>query len=147
MHMEKTDVIEGFYSLKGGEFEDAGAAAKELRKALARIGVSKENIKRASVSAFEAEMNVLIHALAGTLHYIVEEGEVRITVTDMGPGIEDVERAMKKGYSTAPEWARELGWGSGLGLPNIKENSDNLEIDTVLREGTTIRIGVRLDGD
>jgi anti-sigma regulatory factor (Ser/Thr protein kinase) len=89
-------------------------------------------------------MNVLIHALAGTLRYVVDNGEVRITVTDMGPGIKDVEKAMQKGFSTAPEWAREKGWGSGLGLPNIKDNSDSLTIDTVPGEGTTINIVVRL---
>jgi anti-sigma regulatory factor (Ser/Thr protein kinase) len=142
--MKKKEVIEGYYALKGGEFEEAGEAAKELRTALSELGASKDDIKRVAVSSFEAEMNVLIHALAGTLRYVVDNGEVRITVTDMGPGIKDVEKAMQKGFSTAPEWAREKGWGSGLGLPNIKDNSDSLTIDTVPGEGTTINIVVRL---
>lgn len=136
--------LEGYFSIRGGEFEDAGTAATAIKSALRGIGVAEENARRAAVSAFEAEMNVIIHAVAGTLTYTVEDGEVVITVTDMGPGIEDVGMAMTEGFTTAPKWAKEKGWGSGLGLPNIKKNSDSLDIDTRRGEGTTITIRVKL---
>ena len=138
--------IEGFHSLKGGEFSDAGAAATELRAALREAGFSHDDIRRAAVSAFEAEMNVIIHAVAGTLQYELKGNEMHITVTDMGPGITDIEKAMKVGFSTAPKWAKDKGWGGGMGLPNIKANADSLEIDTVPGEGTTLRIAVLLNG-
>jgi anti-sigma regulatory factor (Ser/Thr protein kinase) len=101
-------------------------------------------MRRAAVSAFEAEMNVIIHAVAGSISYVITEDEVKITVTDMGPGIEDIELAMKEGYTTAPQWAKDMGWGGGLGLPNIKRNCDNLKIDSKVGEGTTLEITVKL---
>lgn len=140
----ETGLIEGFFTLRGGEFADAGTASRQLKEVLSKIGVPQETIRRAAVSAFEAEMNVIIHGVAGTLRYTVEDDELRITVTDMGPGIPDIELAMQEGYSTAPEWAKEMGWGSGLGLPNIKKNSDRLKIDSVVGEGTTLEIIVKL---
>ncbi len=133
-----TERIEGFFTLRGGEFDEAGISATELKKALKERGFDKEATRRAAVVAFEAAMNVIIHAIAGTLHYIVKGDRVTVTVSDMGPGIPDVAQAMKEGFTTAPEWAREHGWGSGLGLPNIKRNSDSLKIDTVPGEGTKL---------
>ena len=135
--------LEGYYSIRGGEFEDAGRAATEMKSALIKTGVPEAVARHAAVSAFEAEMNVIIHALAGTLNYVVEGGGITITVNDMGPGIEDLDLAMTEGYTTAPAWAKEKGWGSGLGLPNIKNNSDSMEIDTRSGEGTTITIRVK----
>lgn len=137
-------LLENSFPLKGGDFTEAGAASKEMRAVLSSLGFSQETIRRAAISAFEAEINVIIHAVAGNLHYIVEGEELRITVTDMGPGIPDVELAMKEGYTTAPEWAKEMGWGSGMGLPNIKNNSDILKIDTVPGEGTTLEVVIKL---
>jgi anti-sigma regulatory factor (Ser/Thr protein kinase) len=136
--------IEGYYMLKGGVFQDAGAASKELKDTLSSLGIPSQNIRRAAVSAFEAEMNVIIHAVAGSLSYVIGEGEVKIIVTDMGPGIPDIDLAMKEGYTTAPDWAKEMGWGGGLGLPNIKRNCDSLNIDTKVGEGTTLEIIVKL---
>lgn len=138
-------VLEGSFQLRGGDFSEAGEASKELGTRLAGLGVPPETIRRAAVSAFEAEMNVIIHAVAGTLFYEVSEDILKITVTDMGPGIKDLDLAMREGYSTAPEWAREMGWGSGLGLPNIKKNSDFLRLDSVPGEGTTLEIQIVLD--
>ena len=137
-------VLENSFPLKGGDFSEAGAASKEMRLVLAELGVSPEVVRRAAISAFEAEINVIIHAVAGTLHYLIQGDELKITVTDMGPGIPDIDLAMKEGYTTAPEWAREMGWGSGIGLPNIRNNSDVLKIDSVLGEGTTLEIILRL---
>lgn len=136
------DPIEGCCQLLEGDFTNAGSASTELRSVLTRLGVSAEIVRRAAVAAFEAEMNVIIHAVAGTLHYAVISGEVTITVNDMGPGIKDVDQAMQEGYSTAPEWVRAMGWGAGMGLPNIKKNSDRLKIDSVIGEGTTLQITI-----
>lgn len=124
----------------GGEFANAGTASTELRTALAKLGIPQDIIRRAAVAAFEAEMNVIIHSVAGTIHYVVSSDEIKIIITDMGPGIPDIELAMQEGYSTAPEWAKDLGWGAGMGLPNIKKNSDLFKIDSVLGEGTTLEI-------
>ncbi len=142
--MMTSERIEGFFSLRGGEFEAAGKSATELKKVLREKGYELEASRRAAVVAFEAEMNVIIHAVAGTLQYTLEDDEVSIIVSDMGPGIPDVAQAMREGFSTAPDWAREHGWGSGLGLPNIKKNSDRLVIDTVPGEGTKLEAVIRL---
>jgi serine/threonine-protein kinase RsbT len=142
--MTSEKALEGYFMLKGGVFQDAGAVSKELKEALSSIGVPSHLIRRAAVAAFEAEMNVIIHAVAGSLSYVVKGDEVRITVTDMGPGIENIELAMQEGYTTAPDWAKEMGWGGGLGLPNIKRNSDSFEIDSKVGEGTTLEIVVSI---
>lgn len=139
--------IEGVFPLKGGDFTEAGAASKELRAQLAELGVTPDIIRRAAIAAFEAEMNVIIHAVAGNLYYRVEGNVLRITVTDMGPGIENIELAMREGFTTAPEWAKEMGWGSGMGLPNIMRNCDSLNIDSAVGEGTTLDISINLKGN
>ncbi|OGW20293.1 MAG: anti-sigma regulatory factor [Nitrospirae bacterium GWA2_46_11] len=135
-----TDSIEGCFQLMGGDFTNAGKASGELKSTLSKLGVSQDVIRRAAIAAFEAEMNVIIHAVAGTMHYSIGSEELKIILTDMGPGIEDIELAMREGYSTAPDWVREMGWGAGMGLPNIKKNSDNLKIDSMVGEGTTLEI-------
>lgn len=142
--MNITDSIEGCFQLMGGDFTNAGAASSELKITLARLGVPQDIVRRAAIAAFEAEMNVIIHAVAGTMHYVINNDELKITLTDMGPGIEDIELAMQEGYSTAPDWVREMGWGAGMGLPNIKRNADRLKIDSVVGEGTTLEIVIRM---
>ncbi|MDA8155261.1 MAG: ATP-binding protein [Actinomycetota bacterium] len=139
--------IEGCFAFNGGDFADAGQAAIELKARLAALGVPAQTVRRAAVSAFEAEMNVIIHARAGSMYYVIRGGELLITVTDTGPGIADVELAMQEGYSTAPKWARDVGWGSGMGLPNIKNNSDALKIDSIVGEGTTLLITIKLGAE
>ena len=134
--------IEGCFQLMGGAFTNAGAASSELKAALTKLGVSPDIIRRISIAAFEAEMNVIIHAVAGTMHYRISDKEIRVTVNDMGPGIENIELAMQEGYSTAPDWVREMGWGAGMGLPNIKKNADVFKIDSVVGEGTTLEITI-----
>lgn len=142
--MNITESIEGCFQLMGGDFTNAGAASSELKITLARLGVPQDVVRRAAIAAFEAEMNVIIHAVAGTMHYVINNDELKITFTDMGPGIEDIELAMQEGYSTAPDWVREMGWGAGMGLPNIKRNADKLKIDSVVGEGTTLEIVIRM---
>ncbi|MCX8070002.1 MAG: ATP-binding protein [Thermodesulfovibrionales bacterium] len=135
------DVIkEGSVQLIEGDFTNAGAASSELKNVLKELGVNENIIRRAAISSFEAEMNVIIHGVAGTLFYSITKDEIRITVTDIGPGIPDIELAMQEGYSTAPDWVREMGWGAGMGLPNIKKNADVFTIDSTVGEGTTLEM-------
>lgn len=144
--MEIAETIEGCFQLLEGDFTNAGAASSELKTILTRRGVSQDIVRRLAIAAFEAEMNVIIHGVAGTLHYVITDSEVKITFTDMGPGIEDIERAMQEGYSTAPDWVREMGWGAGMGLPNIRKNADLMRIDSAVGEGTTLEITIYLKG-
>ncbi|NTU43226.1 MAG: anti-sigma regulatory factor [Nitrospirales bacterium] len=138
--------VVGGFSLMGGDFTNAGTASSELKSILVRLGVSPDLARRAAIAAFEAEMNVIIHALAGTMQYVISDNDVRVTITDMGPGIKDIDQAMKEGYSTAPAKVREMGWGAGMGLPNIKRNADILQIDSVVGEGTTLEITIYTKG-
>lgn len=136
--------IEGSFHITSGDFTNAGTASSELKSILTNMGISHEIVRRAAIATFEAEMNVIIHAVAGTIHYEISDEDIKVTVTDMGPGIPDIEQAMQEGFSTAPDWVREMGWGAGMGLPNIKKNADALRIDTVVGEGTTLEIIISL---
>ena len=97
-----------------------------------------------AIATFEAEMNVIIYAVAGMINYSVTSERIMIRVQDMGPGIENVELAMKEGYSTAPDYIREMGFGSGMGLPNIKRNTDTLTVNSTVGEGTTVEFTINL---
>ncbi|MDP2167164.1 MAG: response regulator [Thermodesulfovibrionales bacterium] len=141
-----TDIITGYSYIKGGDITNAGSASKALRSHLMGLGIPMEAIRRAAVSAFEAEMNVVMHAVAGILFYILKNTELKLIVRDIGPGMEDVELAMKEGYTTAPHWSKQMGWGTGLGLPNIIKNSDGFKIDSIVDGGTTLEIIISITG-
>lgn len=132
--------IDGSFQIIGGNFDTAGEASSHLKKTLVELGVSEDVIRRAAIATFEAEMNVIIYAAAGQLSYLITPSYIEIKINDMGPGIEDLEQAMEEGYSTAPDWVREMGWGAGMGLPNMKKNSDIFKLDSVVGEGTTIEM-------
>ncbi len=138
---------EGVFFLTGKDFTNAGSASSSLKGVLERMGVRQEIIRRTAIAAFEAEMNVIIYAVAGMMKYQVSERDILVTVQDMGPGIPDIDQAMVEGYSTAPDYIREMGFGSGMGLPNIKKNADNLAIRSVVGEGTTLEILFRLTSE
>jgi anti-sigma regulatory factor (Ser/Thr protein kinase) len=143
--MDKRTHFEGDFHLVGGDFTNAGEASTRLKLILHSHGLKEDIIRRASIATFEAEMNVIIYATAGILRYEIRDHEIRVTVSDMGPGIENIELAMQEGYSTAPEWVREMGWGAGMGLPNMKKNSDIFKIDSVVGEGTTVEMVIYTD--
>jgi serine/threonine-protein kinase RsbT len=132
--------IDGTFQLIGGNFTTAGEASTQLKLKLSGLGVDEKIIRRATIATFEAEMNVIIYAAAGWLHYYITSRSITIKIEDMGPGIENIELAMQEGYSTAPDWVREMGWGAGMGLPNMKKNSDLFKIDSVVGEGTTVEM-------
>ena len=145
INMENNNAIEGSFNLVGGDFTNAGEASTQLKKILHSLEIKDDIIRRASIATFEAEMNVIIYATAGILRYAVADDTITITVEDMGPGIEDIDLAMREGYSTAPEWVREMGWGAGMGLPNMKKNSDIFKIDSVVNEGTTVEMKINVN--
>ncbi len=140
MAININETIEGSFQLIGGKFENAGEASSHLKVKLNELGINEDIIRRATIITFEAEMNVIIYAAAGRLNYYITPECIRINLEDMGPGIEDIELAMQEGYSTAPEWVREMGWGAGMGLPNMKKNSDTFKIESVVGEGTTVEM-------
>ncbi len=136
---------EGVFFLTGKDFTNAGVASSNLKKVLENMGIQPNIIRRAAIAAFEAEMNVIIYAVAGMMHYYVTQEIIRVVIQDMGPGIENIELAMTEGFSTAPDYIREMGFGSGMGLPNIKKNTDKLAVNSVVGEGTTLEFLIRLN--
>jgi anti-sigma regulatory factor (Ser/Thr protein kinase) len=122
------------------DFIRAGEVSIEVQGLLKTIGFDADVIRRVSVCAYEAEMNVVMHGGDGTLSLSVDPKMVNMEVKDDGPGIEDIELAMKAGYSTAPPEHRELGFGAGMGLPNIKKNADSLEVNSKKGKGTRLKI-------
>ncbi|HPE36231.1 MAG TPA: ATP-binding protein [Spirochaetales bacterium] len=132
------------YDVPGDDMSLAGKASTEVKRALSRLGVNPAELKRVAVAMYEAEMNMVIHAGGGVANATIEPDKVTVVLEDSGPGIQDLDMAMQEGFSTAPERMRELGFGAGMGLPNMKRNSDYLDIDTEPGRGTRVTIVVRL---
>lgn len=128
------------YEIKSGDFINGGEASSCVKKALMQLGIKSSIIKRVCVACYEAEMNVVIHTLGGNMEVIIYNNKVEITIKDRGPGIGNIGLAMTEGYSTAPDEAREMGFGGGMGLPNIKKSSDEFYINSVLGEYTLVKI-------
>ena len=132
------------FPIVGGDFASAGAASRGLKEQLTRLGVAGEVLRRVMIAAYEAEMNVVIHARRGKLWARLNSGRLDLEVVDEGPGIPDVQQAMREGWSTAPAEARALGFGAGMGLPNIRKASDLFEIDSRPGKGTRVRSTIHL---
>lgn len=130
------------YNIQKDDFISAGEASSSVKKILKQLGVSPEVIKRAVISMYEAEMNAVIHGGGGKAHVEFFKEHIEITVEDNGPGIENIELAMQEGYSTASGSIREMGFGAGMGLPNIKKHSSHLEIESKVGIGTTLKISI-----
>lgn len=128
------------FAVEGKNFRAAGEASSRLKHTLQHIGFPAPLVRRVAVAAYEAEMNIIIHANRGTLKAEITPKTVTIWAEDEGPGIPDIELAMQEGYSTAPDYIREMGFGAGMGLPNIKKCSDILEIETVIGAGTRLKM-------
>ena len=132
------------YTVDGGDLTQAGDASSKMKMTLRKLGLSPETIRRASICMYEGEINMVIHADGGTVTVEVGLDEIDITLRDRGPGIPDVEQAMEEGYSTAGDVARDLGFGAGMGLPNMKRYSDEMDIDSTVGVGTTVRMKIRM---
>ena len=130
--------LDKHYPIDHGDYVRAGEASADIKRALRQLGVSMEVLRRVSVAAYEAEMNMVIHSLGGEMRLLVEADRVRLVTQDVGPGIADIDRAMSEGFSTANEEAQSMGFGAGMGLPNIKRNSDEFDIQSQLGQGTRI---------
>ena len=131
------------FSVAGLDLEHAGTVSTEVQRILRRLGVEPEVVRRAGIVCFEGEMNIVLYTPGGRIILLVYDDRVELIFSDQGPGIPDVELARQPGYSTAPDWAREMGFGSGMGIPNMEANSDRLEIRSRLGEGTVIRAVIR----
>ena len=132
------------YDVSGEDFTRAGEASSSVKSKLRQIGVSPDAVRRVAIALYEGEINLVIHAGGGEIDVEISPEFVRMTLTDHGPGIADVEKAMTEGYSTASENIRSLGFGAGMGLPNMKKYSDEMKIETELDRGTTIFMQVNI---
>lgn len=137
------NVLSYTFNVDGNDFSSAGEASVQVKKILRSIGFDAEVIRRVSIAMYEAEINMVIHAGGGIAELFVHPDKIVLVLTDKGPGIADISLAMSEGYSTAPDNIRSLGFGAGMGLPNIKRYSDELDIQSKVGEGTRLTITVK----
>lgn len=130
------------FEVDGDNFTSAGQASVQVKKNLRELGIDPETIRRVSIAMYEGEINMVIHASGGIAKVVVSDESVEIILKDSGPGIANIEQAMQEGFSTAPDNVRSLGFGAGMGLPNMKRYTDEMHIDSVVGEGTTITMKV-----
>jgi anti-sigma regulatory factor (Ser/Thr protein kinase) len=136
------------YAIRAGDVAHGGSASAQIKAELTKAGVDAVTARRAGIISFEGEMNLIVYSDdGGTLRVKVEPDVVVIEIEDKGPGIEDIDLAMTPGYSTAPGWATDLGFGAGMGLINMQKNSDRFEIHSHMGEGTTIACRIHRDCD
>ncbi len=132
------------YPVDGDNFTSAGQASVQVKKVLRRLGLDPETIRRVSIAMYEGEINMVIHAGGGEAEVLIYEDCVQIILRDKGPGIADIDQAMQEGFSTAPDNIRSLGFGAGMGLPNMKRYTDDMRIESEVGVGTTITMRVNL---
>jgi anti-sigma regulatory factor (Ser/Thr protein kinase) len=137
---DQAAVIRQSFPVEAEDFVSAGEVSGKIKNMLKQIGVDAALVRRAAIASYEAELNLVIHSYGGRLTFAVTPAEIRIIAEDTGPGIPDVDLAMQEGYSTASEKARELGFGAGMGLPNIRRCADNVEIRSIMGQGTMVTI-------
>lgn len=132
------------YDVEGGEYINAGVASSKLKKSLKQLDIPPEVIRKIAVAMYEAEINMVIHASGGIIEAEITPEKVQVILQDHGPGIENIEQAMQAGWSTASQEARNMGFGAGMGLPNMKRYADMLHIESEVGLGTTVTITVDL---
>ena len=130
------------YEVPGDDFTRAGEASSDVKRKLKQLGYNPEAIRKVAIAMYEGEINMVIHAGGGEAIVDIDPRQVHVVLRDHGPGIPDVEKAMQEGLSTAPDNVRNLGFGAGMGLPNIKKYTDEFRIDTTVGEGTTLTMTV-----
>ena len=134
------------FEVKKADFDNAGRVASTIRTYLQRLSIDKKTIRRVAIICYEAEMNISIHSLGGYISVTLEQNNIIITAVDYGPGIPDMDEAMKPGFTTASEQIRALGFGAGMGLPNIKKCADQLELESSMETGTILKAVIRIGG-
>ncbi len=136
------DVVKLHYEVKADDFTVAGEASGNVKKVLKQLGFSPDIIRKVAVAMYECEINMVIHADGGEIDVEIAPDKIRMIHSDRGPGISDLDKAMQKGYSTADEKARELGFGAGMGLPNMERYTDDMKITTEIGKGTVVDMTV-----
>jgi serine/threonine-protein kinase RsbT len=137
------EAFESVYQVLGRDYPNAGKVSTSIKETLKSLGVEPAVVRRVAIVSYEAEMNLVMYAIRGRISLVVSQEEVNIHVDDEGPGIPDVVLAMQEGYSTATPEMREMGFGAGMGLPNIKKNADQFDIVSKVGRGTQLHIQVR----
>lgn len=132
------------YEIAAGDMSRAGEASSAVKQALRKMGFDSDTIRRVSVCMYEGEINMVIHANGGTADVDVGLDDITIVLRDVGPGIPDIEKAMQEGFSTAGDSARNLGFGAGMGLPNMKKYSDHMNVESTVGVGTTVTMVVNV---
>ena len=138
------ETIKLVYPVEGGDLIEVGEASSKMKLTLKKLGLPQDVIRRASICMYEGEINMVIHADGGKAEVEVDADQITIRMEDTGPGIPDVAQAMQEGFSTAGQTARELGFGGGMGLPNIKRYSDDMSIETEVGKGTTVTVRIKI---
>ncbi len=141
-----SEPVKFHFNVEGDNFSSAGEASVKVKKMLRQLSMDPETIRRVSIAMYEGEINMVIHANGGTADVILYPDRIRIVLADTGPGIKDVSLAMQEGYSTAKDNVRALGFGAGMGLPNMKRYTDRMEIESEVGKGTTVTMEVFLPG-
>ncbi len=141
---DKTTLIFQYY-IDGHNFSKAGEVASGLKKTLRRLGIDPKICRRVAITAYESEMNIIFYTNGGELTVYIQPEKIHIDVIDSGPGIPDVQKALEPGYSTAPDWVRELGFGAGMGLVNIQRCADEVVITSVVGKGTDLKINISME--
>lgn len=142
--MDNKEMLDFHFDVDGKDFSSAGEASVQVKKILRRLGIDTEVIRRVSIAMYEAEINMVIHAGGGEADVYILPDKITLVMTDHGPGIADIELAMREGYSTAPDNIRSLGFGAGMGLPNIKRYTDELNIESEVGKGTKVTMSVNI---
>lgn len=140
-----SNVMHITYEVPANDFTRAGEASSSLKSNLKKMGVNPEIIRKVAIAMYEGEINMVIHATGGKIDVTVSPEEIEMILKDQGPGIENIELAMQAGYSTAPDNIRNLGFGAGMGLPNMKKYSDEFNIESTVGVGTTVTMKVKMD--
>lgn len=126
------------YKVQGGDFSNAGKCSSEVKKVLKQLNIDHKIIKKVVIALYEGEVNIVAHAYHGVITVEIDTEKIKITLKDEGPGIPDINKAMEQGYSTASPIVRELGFGAGMGLPNMKKNTDYMYISSEVNKGTEV---------
>ena len=131
------------FEVDGDDFTSAGQASVQVKKSLRQLGISPDIIRKVSIAMYEGEINMVIHASGGVIDVYIDPDSIEIIMAETGPGIADIEKAWQEGYTTASQTVRDLGFGAGMGLPNMKRYSDFIDIETELGKGTTVKMIIK----
>ena len=142
--MKSENAITYSYVVPGDDFTRAGEASGNIKSVLKKLGVSPEVVRKVAISMYEGEINMVIHAGGGQIEVVIEPDQVLMVLTDQGPGIADIDKAMQEGWSTATAQVRNLGFGAGMGLPNMKKYSDEMTVESTVGVGTVVTMKVHL---